>query len=155
MLNPAKRMIGGALLVCSFQPVPFFAKQSKKDTVSIRFVAQSVAIRSAGSDNEDVYLVKVYPAGDQTGFYAKLVDTYRDFAPALPLRIVTSESPVHLRAARDSQCDVLFAEMHLRSAPGDLIAIIPTTIDYETTETKSISPGTKLPCFRTVGKRVF
>ncbi len=131
---------------------PAFAGGNK---AGVRFVAQSMSFRTTWAYSEDVYLVEIHPSKNGQPYYGKLLDAYQGLGRPLPLQMVTSKSPITMKIARDSSCDVRYGNMLIRSAPGDPVALLPGKFTYESSETKSIPKDTMIPCYRTVGKRAF
>lgn len=116
----------------------------------VRFLATSTLIRGTFGQNEDTYLAQVFTARGNESHLIRLVDAYPNETPPLPLATLTSDSGTRLRIQRDPQCDRLYGEMLLRTAPGDPMAILLERLEYHPQLSWTPQPGTNVPCYRTV-----
>ena len=100
--------------------------------------------------NEDAYLAEFVPTTGGESVLLRLVDEYPN-AMALIFedgrRLQTGTS---LRIRRDELCDLPFAGMPLRTAPGDPMAILPVRLNYKPKLANSPPPDEILPCYRPV-----
>jgi hypothetical protein len=116
----------------------------------VRFIATSTAIRGTWGNNEDVYLAEFVPNAGAEPVLFRLVDQYPNFMSPLPLDVLTSKTGTMLRITRDAQCDLPYARMSLRTAPGDQRAILRTRLNYRPQLVRTPEPDEVLPCYRTV-----
>jgi len=128
---------------------------ARRNTVRARvhFLARGTAFRTTWGINQDIYLAELIPRHteqDATRQLIRIVDEYTSFAPPLEQQVLTSEQGATLRLRRDSGCDLAYAQMTLRSAPGDLLAILPIPLNYHPPLTVVPAPGTMLSCYRVV-----
>jgi hypothetical protein len=78
----------------------------------------------------------------------RLIDEYLNLFPPIPAEVLRSQSGTVLRVTRDPQCDRPFGEILLRTAPGDLMAILPERLGYQPALDRTPASGTVLPCYR-------
>jgi hypothetical protein len=141
-----------ALLLCLVVPsMAHGQRQERAFKTSVRFLATSTSFRTDLGESQDVYLVSVGlepRAGEWT--LARLVDEFPPYRTSLPSRDLQSGSPMTLRIRRDASCDFVYAEMRLRTRPGDPMAILPEPLGYSPDLSRSIPTTEILPCYRTV-----
>ena len=118
----------------------------------VRFLATSTLIRGTFGQNEDTYLAQVFTARGDESYLIRLVDAYPNETPSLPKATLTSDSGTLLRIQRDPQCDRLYGEMLLRTAPGDPMAILHERLSYRPQMERAPEPTSNLPCYRTERK---
>lgn len=127
--------------------------QSRTRTIktNVRFLAASTFVRGNWGSNQDTYLAEMtIPSSQSAPALIRLLDEYPNrFAP-LARDVVTSLTGVVLRVQRDSECDLPFARVLLRTAPGDPMAILPTKLTYRPQLPRTPEPNDLLPCYRTV-----
>ena len=116
----------------------------------VRFPATSTLVRGTWGQNEDTYLAELSLSHDTESALVRLVDAYPNEAPPLSREELTSQPGTVLRVNRDSQCDRPFAQMLLRTAPGDPMAILPERLGYRPPMDRTPEPNELLPCYRTV-----
>jgi hypothetical protein len=116
----------------------------------VRFIATSTVIRSDSSGNQDVYLVELNKKPNETPFLAKLVDEYPSYGSAIPRRLLISKERSLAKVKRDPECDVRYADMLKRAAPGDPMAIYPSPMTYIPGSELNVSPDLVVQCFRLV-----
>ena len=116
----------------------------------VHFVATSTVVRSDWSGNQDVYLVELKAKSGGTPFLAKLVDEYPGYGSAIPRRLLLSDGASLLKVKRDPECDVRYAVMPKRAAPGDPKAIIPAPMTFVPNTYPQVDPDFEVKCFRLV-----
>lgn len=116
----------------------------------VRFLASSTLVRGTWGLNEDTYLAELRLRQDGESILVRLIDEYPNEVPPLPETVLTSELGTSLRVRRDSQCDSAYAQMLLRAAPGDLIAILPVKLVYQPLLSERMDPNSVLRCYRTL-----
>lgn len=122
--------------------------------VQVRFLATSTLYRTTWGMNEDNYLADLMSPKNSQPLLARLVDEYSNWAPPIPATILRSESGTLFKLMRDPLCDIPYAKMPLRTAPGDMMALLRETLDYRPNLAKMPDPNATLPCYRTVrGKK--
>lgn len=114
----------------------------------VRFWATSTLVRGTWGQNEDTYLAELRFAHSEEVLLARLVDTYPNESPPLAREILTSDSETVLHVMRAAECDLLFGQMLLRTAPGDPMAILPEWLDYRPTLGPMPDSEAILPCYR-------
>lgn len=116
----------------------------------VRFVATSTVVRSDWSGNQDVYLVELKKKSRGTPFLAKLVDEYPGYGSAIPRRLLVSDGASLLKVKRSPECDVRYADMPKRAAPGDPMAIYPAPMTFVPNIQPQVAGDFIVPCFRVV-----
>jgi len=116
--------------------------------VRVRFLATGTLVRGTWGQNEDTYLAELSLSHDTESVLVRLIDAYPNEAPPLSREVLTSQSGTALRVNRDSECDRPFARMLLRTAPGDLMAILPERHGYRPPMERLPASQTILPCYR-------
>lgn len=115
----------------------------------VRFLATSTSVRGVYSArNQDVYLADM-TSRDYDGL-VRIVDDYPQYRPPISAAILTSREGTKLHLLRDRSCDVAYAEMPLRTAPGDPTATLPVKLTYRPTLPEAVQPEEILPCYRIV-----
>jgi hypothetical protein len=115
-----------------------------------RFPAASTLIRGTWGMNQDIYLAEISSRNGSEPQLVKLIDEYSNLAPSLSDDTLTSTTGTNLRIRRDMRCDIPYATMRLRTAPGDPMAILPERLTYRPQMDRAPAPGLVLPCYRTV-----
>jgi len=124
-------------------------RQPRPVKAQVRFLATSQSIRGTWGANEDVYLAEIaVSVGDKT--LVRLIDKYPNLRSPLSTDSLTSTSGTILLLRRDTQCDMPFGKIQLRTAPGDRMAILPVKLKYQPQLLKNPEPNEILPCYRTV-----
>jgi hypothetical protein len=114
-----------------------------------RFLAASTNIRRTWGANEDVFLAQIVPYRGSQPILVRLIDEYWNLLPPLSATTLTSATGTTLRLRRDAQCDMPYAKMQLRTAPGDPMAILHERLGYRPQLQKTPEPEELLPCYRT------
>jgi hypothetical protein len=113
------------------------------------FLATSTCIRGTWGTNEDIYLAEITVNGrDKT--LVRLIDEYPDLQPPMSHESLTSSTGTEIWIKRDSECDIAYANMKLRTAPGDPMVILHERLKYQPQMDNAPAPDTNLPCYRTV-----
>lgn len=118
------------------------------EKAQVRFLATSTFLRGTWGTNQDVFLAELAPVRKGEFQLVRLMDEYPNFFPPIPAEVLRSQSGTVLRVTRDPQCDRPFGEILLRTAPGDLMAILPERLGYQPALDRTPAPGTVLPCHR-------
>jgi hypothetical protein len=99
--------------------------------VHVRFLATSTVVRGTWGYNEDIFLAELQPARSGELQLVRLIDEYPNYYAPLPVAVLTSQNGTALKVKRDAQCDLPFGRVLLRTAPGDLMAILPERLGYQ------------------------
>jgi hypothetical protein len=126
------------------------AKKTKK--ARVHFLATGTEIRGTWGFNQDTYFAELAFVKDGPLQFVRIVDEYSQLAPPLSRESLTSVSGIPLRLRRDGGCDIRYSDLHLRTAPGDPMAILPVTLHYLPRLAKAPDAGEVLPCYRIVRK---
>lgn len=127
-------------------------KQPRAMKTRVMFLATSWVIRGTWGRNEDQYFAEISATPRDTPSYAYVVDNYQCDTPSLSFDVLTSHSGTTLRLIRDSRCDIPFGQLALRTAPGDLRAILPGRFGYRPAITPLPNPDTMIPCYHIARK---
>lgn len=124
---------------------------SKK--ASVRFLANSTLYRTTWGMNEDIYLAELtFPKSEQR-VLARVINQYSNWEPPIPAAILKSDAGMPFYLVRDANCDIPYAQMQLRTAPGDPMAILPERLVYHPQSKIAPEPGEVLPCYRVRTRR--
>jgi hypothetical protein len=115
-----------------------------------RFLATSTCMRGTWGLNLDVYLAEIATEKGSEPVLVRLIDEYRNLDPPLSVGALTSVTGTTLRFRRDRQCDMPYAQMQLRTAPGDPMAILHKRLVYQPQLPKTPEPNEMMPCYRTM-----
>lgn len=133
------------------RPVPVHGLVGDKPSkLFVRFLATSTVVHSAWSGNQDIYLVELKNNAQGTPFLAKRVDGYPGYGSAIPRRLLVSDEPSPLEVRRDPECDVWYADMPKRAAPGDRMAVYPAPMTFVPSINPSVAGDFMVPSFRFV-----
>lgn len=113
------------------------------------FLATSTSIRGTWGLNMDVYLAEIVLHKGSEPVLARLVDEYNNLDAPISVVALTSATGATLRVRRDRQCDMPYAQMQLRTAPGDPMAILHERLGYQPQLSQTPQPTELLPCYRT------
>lgn len=116
----------------------------------VRFLATSTVVRGTWGYNQDVFLAELRPARNGELQLVRLIDEYPNFNSPLSVEVLKSKSGTVLKVRRDSQCDLPFGQMQLRTAPGDPMAILNERLGYQPQMDRTPEAGTPVPCYRMV-----
>ncbi len=124
--------------------------RNRVQKAQVRFLATSTILRGTWGSNEDTYLAELHLSAKSEPVIVRLIDEYPNAFPPLSAAVLTSRSETVLRVQRDSQCDLPYGAMLLRTAPGDPMAIVHERIGYQPKMDKRPEPSAVLPCYHTV-----
>jgi hypothetical protein len=147
-LGPAMRIAVTALLLAVVSQAHGVWRHRHTQRVQIRFLATSTLIRGTWGMNEDTYLAQLRLLKQNEVILVRLVDAYPNEWPSLARQALTSDAGVVFSVKRDTTCDRTFAQIPLRTAPGDLMAILPVPLSYQPQLQVTPAPGTIVPCYR-------
>jgi hypothetical protein len=125
-------------------------RRSDIQRATVRFLATSTVVRGTWAYNQDTYLAEFVPSGSNQPLLIRLVDEYLNAAPPISTDTLTSSTGTALRVKRDSSCDLPYADILLRTRPGDPLAILPERLGYLPRLDSFPDPGRVIPCYRTV-----
>lgn len=116
----------------------------------VHFVATSTLVRGTWGLNEDTYLAQLLLTKSGQEVLVRLVDAYPNEWPPLSREVLISQSGTMLRVKRDTQCDLPYSRMLLRTAPGDPMSIVLDKFSYQP-ELNDVPRGDAIvQCFRVV-----
>ena len=138
---------GAVAQLCLLVPL-YGLTGDKPSKFFVHFVATSTVVHSGWSGNQDVYLVELKKSGE-IPFLAKLVDEYPSYGSAIPRRVLVSIGTSLIKVKRDPECDVRYADMPKRAAPGDPRAIYPMPMTFTPTN-PPVDGDLIVQCFRLV-----
>ncbi len=118
--------------------------------VRVRFLANSTLLRGTWGMNQDTYLAQLSFPKQSAPVFARLMDVYPNGWPPLARNVLKSNTGTILRVQRDEDCDRPFGEMLLRTAPGDLLAILPERLQYQLNLEDQPTPDSILPCYKVI-----
>jgi hypothetical protein len=116
----------------------------------VRFLATGTVVRGTLGLSQDIYLAELTPSVNESPQVIRLIDEYFPGASPISREALTSASGTTLKVWRDSQCDLAYGAMVLRTAPGDPLAALPEPLGYQPKMDHIPRQNTILPCYRTV-----
>lgn len=116
----------------------------------VHFLANGTLLRFTWGQNQDTYLAQLYFPKQSAPVLARLMDVYSNGWPPLSRRVLKSDTGTILRVERHEDCDRPFGEMLLRTAPGDLLAILPERLHYQPHLENPPAPDSILPCYKVI-----
>jgi hypothetical protein len=125
-------------------------QRSRDLKVRLRFLATGTIVRGTWAYNQDTYLAELLPSTGGEQVLVRLVDEYFNAAPPISHDALTSNTGSAFLVRRDSQCDLPYADILLRTKPGDPMAILPERLEYKPKLNNVPEPSTIIPCYRTV-----
>jgi hypothetical protein len=125
------------------------AYPGRASKMHVHFLATSTSVREHLGQSQDVYLIEITTENDGP-VLARLVDQYPPYGAPLSSEVLTSSTGTTLKITRDRMCDIGFAQMPLRTAPGDPMAILAESLGFRPRLARAIAPSEVLPCYRTV-----
>lgn len=143
-----------ALLVACCLLLVVFVKRSeagrppKSIKPKIRFIATSWFIRGTWGRNEDKYLVELALSSKESPFFAYLIDNYQPESSPISQEALRSQTGTEFRVLRNTGCDIPFGQIALRTAPADLMAVLPGRLGYRPPLERLPNPATNIPCYR-------
>lgn len=115
----------------------------------VHFLATSTLVRGTYGYNQDVFLVELRFSAHGESSLARLIDEYPNLSPPLAARDLRSPSGIVFWVRRDAKCDLPYADVLLRTAPGDPMALLPERLGYQPHLERTPGPDEVLPCYRT------
>jgi len=113
----------------------------------VRFLAAGTLVRGTFGRNEDTYLAELSLEKGSERTLVRLVDAYPNEAPPISRTDLTAPFGITLRIRRDVECDRPYGEMILRTAPGDLMAILHERLGYQPQLSRTPTPNAIFPCY--------
>jgi len=135
------------LLALAVLPQASEAKSNQVLKVKVRFLATGTLTRGTCGSNQDQYLVEVAETPESEPILARLIDEYAPYQFPLSYDTLTSQSGLVMKIRRDSRCEIPYASMPLRTAPGDPLATVHES-GYHPQLSKTPKPDAVLPCYR-------
>jgi len=143
MLIGALAFASPKMRAASPRPHPVVAK--------VRFLATSTSTRSTYAGSEDVYLAEVaFPGRTDDELPVRLIDDYPEYRGPIGPDVLQATHFTRFRLLRDATCDIALADMPLRTAPGDPMAILPVELHYQPELPHPVQSQQILPCYRIV-----
>lgn len=113
----------------------------------VTFLATGTSVHGSLGESQDVYLIEITEGESDQPVLARLIDEYPPDRSALPPETVTSGGTLKVR--RDRRCDIAIAQMPIRTAPGDPMAILPERLGFKPHLPRKVAASEVLPCYRT------
>lgn len=151
--RPTGRWLAMALLVAlamSGASASLAHARNRPQKVTVHSLATGTLLRGSWGLNQDIYLAEILLKNDASARLVRIVDEYSEFAPPLSRQTLIAAEGTMLRIRRDETCDVTYAGMHLRAAPGDPIALLNEPLFYQPHLLNTPDPEELLPCYRVV-----
>lgn len=140
-------LLSAALIAASGPALGRSASGAQKATV--HFLATGTLVRVSWGMNEDTYLSTLTFPKRAEPLMVRLIDEYSQAHSALSREMLTEPQGAILRVRRDASCDRPFAQMLLRTAPGDPLAPVPERLSYRLPSSITTPlPDATLPCYR-------
>lgn len=141
--------IAAIIVVALIGNIPSFARNhSQTIKANVRFLATSTLLRTTWGWNRDTYLAELTPAVHGESILVRVLDAYPNQATPLSREVLKADPGTMLRVSRDTQCDLPFGQMLLRTAPGDPLAILLEPLVYQPPIDRLPDAAKILPCYR-------
>jgi hypothetical protein len=115
----------------------------------VRFIATSTLYRTTWGMNEDIYLGELtFAKREDEHVLARVINQYSNWEPPIPAAVLKSDAGMPFYLLRDASCDIPYAQMQLRTAPGDPMAVLQERLSYQPRLNHAPAPGDVLPCYR-------
>jgi hypothetical protein len=115
----------------------------------VRFLATSTLYRTTFGMNEDIYLGELtFAKREDEHVLARVINQYSNWEPPIPAAVLKSDAGMPFYLLRDASCDIPYAQMQLRTAPGDPMAVLQERLSYQPRLNHAPAPGDVLPCYR-------
>ena len=128
------------LLITPVAPASRYLPHTRRQNVSVRFLARSTSSRLGMSGgNQDVYLVLLTTRKGRVPVLAKLVDEYLYYQDEVPEDVLRFGKPLHVVVQRWTLCDSApsgFRPSVVYGPPGE--ALMPV----------DVSSSSELPCYK-------
>jgi hypothetical protein len=151
--RPEKKAVEvGVLLLTLLVSLGCPAEKIRPAKVTVQFLAESTAFRSSWAENQYVYLIEIVSQQDYSGpELARLIDEFPPYEVALSAQAMTATpTGAVVKIVRDQSCDVAYHTIPLRTAPGDLRAILPRRFSYRPELPRAVGGEEVVPCYRRV-----
>jgi hypothetical protein len=116
----------------------------------VHFLAAETLIRGTWGTNQDKYLAEFLPAKNNPSGLLQIIDEYPQWDLPVSNKSLIAHEGSFLRLLRDTTCDVSYAELHLRAAPGDRLALLPMHLTYHPDLSSSVNSEDLVPCYHIV-----
>jgi len=104
--------------------------------------------------NEDIYLGELtFAKREDEHFLARVINQYSNWEPPIPAAVLKSDAGTSFYLVRDASCDIPYAQMQLRTAPGDPMAVLQERLGYQPRLNHAPAPGAVLPCYRVEARK--
>jgi len=123
---------------------------SETQKLRIHFLATGTLLHGTWGLNQDIYLAELISKTGGSDQLIRIVDEYPQFAPPLPRPALIADNGTVLRIKRDDSCNVSYGSMHLRTAPGEPMAILYEHLVYQPPLRRTPELQELLPCYRIV-----
>jgi hypothetical protein len=128
------------------------AEKNHPQKAVVHFLATGMLLRGTWGWNEDTYLAELVPKSGGMCQLARILDEYPSFVPPLTRATLIAKHGTVLRIRRDTSCDIAYTALHLRTAPGDPLAVVPISLNYQPQIDTATGVGEILPCYRIMRK---
>lgn len=150
--RPVSLIVALALAVQWLPCVALARSHARTVSVRVRFLATSTSFRSVYAGNEDIYLTALtfghHPFGEPV--IALVIDEYAFYKGPISQTVLVSPKGAQFRMYPDPSCKREYAEIPLRTAPGDPSAALPDRLRYSPQLPIPVKPTQILPCYRIV-----
>lgn len=137
-----------SLLIVSPNQVPTRRPCAHAQEAAVCFLAAGMLYRTTWGMNQDTYLAQLQFSKSGLHVLARLVDEYSNSAPPIPAAIPEADAWTPFYVIRNSDCDLSYGELMLRTTHGDSRATLPERLSYQPQLSRTLEPGMVLPCFR-------
>lgn len=149
-VRPPFRLIALLAMLAASANIAAARDHRQVQRLRVRFLATGSEIHGTWGMNEDDFLASKVSRDGTEGQLIFLVDEYVSGTLSLSRDVLTSESGTVLRLKRDTMCDRPFGQIPLRAAPGDPLAILPISLQYDPQLPKPPDSNEVIACFRVV-----
>jgi hypothetical protein len=126
------------------------SRRIKSVRPTVRFLATSWFVRGTWGRNEDRYLVEITPPRSESSSLAYLIDSYPNEAPPQTVEALNSQVDSKPNVRLDFGCDIPVRALVLRTAPGDLMAVLPEQHSFQPKLDPPLRWDEIVPCYRTM-----
>ena len=88
------------------------------------------------------------PHGSDEPVLARLIDDNPEYHEMFLTKRFATTGDATLKIWRDQSCDIAFAQMPLRTPPGDPRAILPEKLGFQPKLSRAVEADEVLPCYR-------
>ena len=136
--------------IMSASPTASARGHNRAQKSRVHFLATATLLRVTWGMNQDIYLAELVSKKADSSKLVRIVDEYPEFTSPLSHDVLTDQAGDVLRLLRDDSCDIVYAGMHLRTAPGDPMALLHERLGYQLNLQKTPDPDELLSCYRIV-----